>query len=126
MQYIYRSIRPEERGITPSPPTLTLSSDLYPDLRQEAIAYIANSSNKIYTKISKVLTSEVLMMFDRDDRVEKIISFNGSVNEDPGKQAIVLKQAYKLMNHNITQARAREMAQIRGMLTGKSNNRLRR
>ena len=97
-----------------------LPSDMYPALREEGIGYIANSSTRIYTKMSKVLTSEILIMFNPN---EKILEHNGSLNESAEKQAVVLKQAYKLLNHSITQARCREMGLFRGLITGKSNNR---
>ena len=97
-----------------------LPSDKYPALRNEAISYISHSSTRIYTKLSKVLTSEVLIKFAPD---EKILDHNGSQNENAEKQAMVLKQAYKLLNHSITQARCREIGMFRGLITGKSNNR---
>ena len=102
------------------PSSRTRPSDLYPALRDETIAYIASSSTKIYTKISKVLTSEVLILFNPN---ESILKFNGSNNEEPKEQAVVLKQAYKLLNRSVTQARCREMGIFRGLLTGKYNNR---
>ena len=102
------------------PSSRTPPSDLYPALTDEAIAHITKSSTKIYTKISKVLTSDVLILFDP---IKKILKYNGSKDVEAEEQAIVLKQAYNLLNRSVTQARCREMGIFRGLLTGKYNNR---
>ena len=117
---MYWSMQPEKRALTLSPRPKCRPSDLYPDLRPEAIAYIANSSTRIYTKISKVLTPEVLIMFNPN---HEILKHNGSKYELPQKQALVLKQAYKLLNHSVTQARCREVGLFKGLIKGTSNNR---
>ena len=74
---------------------------------------------EIFTKYSKVLTSQILLALKADG---EILQHNGSQNEDADKQAEVLIEGYGFLNHNITQARAKQMSQIRGALKGKWNS----
>ena len=120
MRYIDWFIRrEEERALTPSPPGSSRLADMYPLLREESKAYLQTQANHIFTQLSKVLTPKALLAIKPD---KKILKHNGSEEESASEQAEVLQQAYRFLNHNITQARAKQLGQMRGMFEGKSNS----
>ena len=92
---------------------------MYPNLQGETKAYLQGIANLIYTQLSKVLTPNVLLAIRPEG---KILKHNGSEDEDASEQAEVLKQGYRFLNHNITQARSKQLGEMRGIFSGKLNN----